>query len=223
MVGARRTTANACLIGSVKTNIGHLEAGSGIAGLIKAALILHKEQIPPNQNFTAPNPQIPFDELGLRVVSRLQALPKPAVGKPVIGVNSFGFGGSNAPCRVGTGAGGRHGADLRAAHRAPQVLTISGASAAALRAYVEKFHSLLAEPDLPLADACYTAAARKEHHEHRLAVIGQDASEMRQRLEAWLAGGATLGRTSRRSGRTGSLDARVCLFRSGRTVVAHGP
>ena len=76
----RRTTANACLIGSVKTNIGHLEAGSGIAGLIKAALILHKEQIPPNQNFTAPNPQIPFDELGLRIVSRLQAVAQTGRG-----------------------------------------------------------------------------------------------------------------------------------------------
>ena len=144
------------------------------------------------------------------------------MGKPVIGVNSFGFGGSNAHVVLEQAPAVATAPTCEPRTARPQVLTISGASAAALRAYVEKFHSLLAEPDLPLADACYTAAARKEHHEHRLAVIGQDASEMRQRLEAWLAGGASARRTSRRSRRTGSLDARVCLFRSGRTVVAHG-
>ena len=110
-------------------------------------MILHKEQIPPNQNFTAPNPQIPFDELGLRVVSRLQALPKPAVGKPVIGVNSFGFGGSNAHVVLEQAPAVATAPTCESRTARPQLLTISGASAAALRAYVEKFHSLLAEPD----------------------------------------------------------------------------
>ncbi|QDV67061.1 Phthiocerol synthesis polyketide synthase type I PpsC [Rosistilla carotiformis] len=85
-----------CLLGSVKTNIGHLEAGSGIAGLIKAALVLHKDQVPPNQNFQTPNPNIPFDKLQLQVATDLQPLPHYDSQQPVAAVNSFGFGGTNS-------------------------------------------------------------------------------------------------------------------------------
>jgi acyl transferase domain-containing protein len=70
-----RKPGTRCLIGSVKTNIGHLEAGSGLPGLIKAALILHKDAIPSCCNFERPNPQIPFDALGLEVAARFQPLP----------------------------------------------------------------------------------------------------------------------------------------------------
>ncbi|WP_417736575.1 thioester reductase domain-containing protein [Rosistilla oblonga] len=85
-----------CLLGSVKTNIGHLEAGSGIAGLIKAALVLYKDQVPPNQNFETPNPNIPFDKLQLQVATHLQPLPHYDSQLPVAAVNSFGFGGTNS-------------------------------------------------------------------------------------------------------------------------------
>ena len=67
-----RSDDDRCLIGSVKSNIGHLEAGSGIAGLIKASLVLHKDQVPPNANFKTPNPNIPFEELKLKVAEELQ-------------------------------------------------------------------------------------------------------------------------------------------------------
>ena len=84
-----------CLIGSVKTNIGHLEAGAGIAGLIKAALALHHRRIPGNLHFDRPNPEIDFDALRLRVPTRCE--PWPAGDGPALaGVNSFGFGGTNA-------------------------------------------------------------------------------------------------------------------------------
>ena len=84
-----------CLIGSVKTNIGHLEAGAGIAGLIKAALALHHRRIPGNLHFDRPNPEIDFDALRLRVPTRCE--PWPAGDGPALaGVNAFGFGGTNA-------------------------------------------------------------------------------------------------------------------------------
>ena len=84
-----------CLIGSVKTNIGHLEAGAGIAGLIKAALALHHRRIPGNLHFDRPNPEIDFERL--RLECRRAASPGRTATAPLVaGVNSFGFGGTNA-------------------------------------------------------------------------------------------------------------------------------
>ena len=84
-----------CLIGSVKTNIGHLEAGAGIAGLIKVALALYHRRIPGNLHFDRPNPGIDFDALRLRVPTRCERWPAGG-GAAVAGVNAFGFGGTNA-------------------------------------------------------------------------------------------------------------------------------
>ena len=84
-----------CLIGSVKTNIGHLEAASGVASLIKVALMLKHRAIPPTLHFNTPNPQIDFPALNLRVVQELQPFPRNG-GPMLAGINSFGFGGANA-------------------------------------------------------------------------------------------------------------------------------
>jgi acyl transferase domain-containing protein/acyl carrier protein len=83
------------LIGSVKSNIGHLESAAGIAGLIKTGLAVHHGVIPPSLHFTRPNKHIPFDELGLRVAGEQMPWPD---GRPAAGVSSFGFGGTN--CHV---------------------------------------------------------------------------------------------------------------------------
>ena len=92
-----RAKDNKCLIGSVKTNIGHLRnPESGIAGFVKAVLVLHHDTVPPNRNFQTPNPTIPFERLGLEVARELQPLPHIDGVTPVVAVNSFGFGGTNA-------------------------------------------------------------------------------------------------------------------------------
>ena len=96
VLGSQRPLGNDCVVGSVKSNIGHLEAASGVAGLIKAALCLKHRQIPPNLHFQTPNPDIPFESLRLRVPQALEPLPANGTGKPLVGVNSFGFGGVNA-------------------------------------------------------------------------------------------------------------------------------
>jgi acyl transferase domain-containing protein len=80
----------------MKTNVGHLEAASGLAGLIKTALCLQHRQIPPSLHFETPNPQIAFDDLRLRVVQRLERWPETYGEPPRAGVNAFGFGGTNA-------------------------------------------------------------------------------------------------------------------------------
>ncbi len=84
-----------CALGAVKTNIGHLEAGAGVAGLIKVALALRHREIPPSLHFQEPNPLIPFDELPLRVQQTLAPWPE-GRGPALAGVSSFGFGGTNA-------------------------------------------------------------------------------------------------------------------------------
>ena len=94
----RATGSSGCLIGSVKTNIGHTEAAAGVAGLIKTALSLKHGILPPSLHFDRPNPHIPFEELGLRVVTGPERLPSPCYA----GVNSFGFGGANAHVVLGS-------------------------------------------------------------------------------------------------------------------------
>ena len=90
-----RSEGEPCLIGSVKTNIGHLEAAAGVAGLIKTALALKHREIPANLHFQEPNPDIPFEALRLKVPCANEPWGEGA-GPEVAGVNSFGFGGSNA-------------------------------------------------------------------------------------------------------------------------------
>jgi acyl transferase domain-containing protein len=85
-----RDEGDYCLIGSVKTNVGHLESGSGVAGLAKAALVLYHDTVPASLNFKRPNPNIPFEEFKLRVASEMQPLPHLGDFLPVVGVNSFG-------------------------------------------------------------------------------------------------------------------------------------
>lgn len=98
MAIGRATGSTGCLIGSVKTNIGHTEAAAGVAGVIKTALSLKHGILPPSLHFDHPNPDIPFEELGLRVVTEPENLPGPAYA----GVNSFGFGGANAHVVLGS-------------------------------------------------------------------------------------------------------------------------
>src|SRR3954453_3772331 len=101
VLASRRAAQDKCIVGSVKSNLGHLEAASGMAGLIKAALTLKHGQIPPNLHFETPNPDIPFDELKLRVPQTIEPWPDTGAARRLAGVNSFGFGGTNAHVILG--------------------------------------------------------------------------------------------------------------------------
>src|SRR5271167_4986075 len=89
-IGEGHAPVRACYLGSVKANIGHLEAAAGIAGVIKAVLCLEHQQIPPHPLASEPNPAIPFNELNLRLPDRLLPWPS-AAGPALAAVNSFGF------------------------------------------------------------------------------------------------------------------------------------
>jgi amino acid adenylation domain-containing protein len=184
--GAGRSPDDPCLIGSAKTNVGHLEAGAGITGLIKAALALRHRRIPASLHFEQANPEIPLDDLGLRVATRLEPWPE-RPGPAIAGVNAFGFGGSNAhvlleePPRREIGA--RRG-DPRAL-----LLPVSARSPEALAELAERHaRHLSAETTIPAEDVCFTAARRRSHHEHRLAVVGGDRAELIEALEAFTRG-----------------------------------
>jgi acyl transferase domain-containing protein/acyl-CoA synthetase (AMP-forming)/AMP-acid ligase II/acyl carrier protein len=182
-----RPPGSRCLIGSVKTNIGHLEAAAGVAGLIKVAMALQHRAIPPSLNFTEPNPEIPFDSLPMRVAQTLTPWPENG-GRAVAGVSSFGMGGTNAhvvlteapQVRVTAAENGT------AADRA-ELLPLSAQSPEALAALADRYESALAS-GVGLADLCYTAGARRGHLEHRLSVVGGSPAAMSKCLAAYRHG-----------------------------------
>ncbi len=209
-----RAQDDPCLIGSVKTNLGHLEAGSGIAGLIKTALVVAHRQVPANLHFTEPNPDIPFDALRLRVPTTLEPWPADTQ-RAVAGVNSFGFGGANAHVVVeAPPEGSVHGrqpldrpsSDDRSAH----VLTLSARDPLALRELASRHARRLADgPAVSLHDYCYTASVRRSHHVERLAVVGATPAELGEHLGAFAAG-EPRGAVATGSARTGD-DAKLAF------------
>ncbi len=182
-----RAGDSTCLIGSVKTNIGHLEAAAGVAGLIKVALAMRQRMIPPSLNFTEPNPNIPFDRLPLRVAQNLTAWPENG-GRALAGVSSFGFGGANAHVVLAEAPQARATPpmDDTAALRV-ELLPLSARSPEALNALAARYELAL-DGGTPLTDLCYTAGARRGHHDHRLAVVGDSAKAMSESLSAYRRG-----------------------------------
>lgn len=194
--GAAHRPDRPCLVGSVKSNIGHLEAGAGIAGLIKTTLALQHRTIPPTLHLESPNPAIDLAGLGLRVPTTVE--PWPAHDRPALaGVNSFGFGGANAHAVIQEAPAPR---DPIPDDRA-QLMVLSARSPEALRALAQAHADRAAVGDTPpLSDVSYTAAARRSRHEHRLAVISSSAEELANRLTAHLDGTADAGVYAGRAG-----------------------
>jgi acyl transferase domain-containing protein/acyl-CoA synthetase (AMP-forming)/AMP-acid ligase II/NADPH:quinone reductase-like Zn-dependent oxidoreductase/acyl carrier protein len=182
-----RAPGTRCLVGSVKTNIGHLEAAAGVAGLIKVALALRHRAIPSTLHFAEPNPLIPFDRLPLRVPQTLTPWPENG-GRAVAGVSAFGFGGANAHIVLTEAPQVRvtQPADDMAEDRV-EILPLSARSPEALAALAGRYELALAT-GVPLADLCYTAGARRGHHDHRLAVVGDSPAELSEGLAAYRQG-----------------------------------
>ena len=185
-----RPQGSRCLVGSVKTNIGHLEAAAGIAGLIKVALSLQHRAIPASLNYTAPNPHIAFESLPLEVVQKLT--PWPAGSRAVAGVSSFGFGGTNAHVVLTEAPQVRGGHTDDGGTPGAQILALSARSPEALTALVGDYEMALFSGDLlggaALTDLCYTAGARRGHHDYRLAVVGDTPAAMFESLSAYRQG-----------------------------------
>ncbi|MEV7892048.1 type I polyketide synthase, partial [Streptomyces sp. NPDC088357] len=172
VLGCQRPGQSPLRVGSVKTNIGHLEGASGIAGLVKALVALHHRELPPSLNHATPNPRIAFDELRLRVQTERE--PWPSTDRPLIaGVNSFGMGGTN--CHVvlseGTAAPAEEGEPAQDPGRT-LALPVSGRSPAALAAQAAHLRSHLdAHPELPLIDLAHSLHTTRTSFEYRGVVL----------------------------------------------------
>ncbi|MGB2677059.1 MAG: beta-ketoacyl synthase N-terminal-like domain-containing protein [Candidatus Acidiferrum sp.] len=210
VLGVERPPGRRCALGSVKTNLGHLEAAAGIAGLIKVALALRHREIPPSLHFEKPNPHIPFDELPLRVQTTLS--PWPAESGPALaGVSSFGFGGTNAHVVLEEAPPPIIGMPDAERELGTYLLPLSARSPEALQSLARAYQSFLATPEsaASLLDVCYTASVRLSHHEHRLAVTGSSPAQLSESLEAFLRGEARPGLSS---GRKLSTRRRKLVF-----------
>ncbi|MGO9133425.1 MAG: type I polyketide synthase [Methylovirgula sp.] len=187
VLGAARS-ASPLAIGSVKTQTGHLEVAAGLVGLLKAVLILKHRIIPATLDFVHPNPAIPFAELNLRVTDQpTQLAAEWKAG--VVGVNCFGFGGTNAHVVLGDGLG----EDDPAARAVPApdasdlTLLLSARSEASLTATARSWVDRLTAPSsASWTDLCWTAVHRRSHHPYRLAVHAANAGEAAKRLAAFL-------------------------------------
>ncbi len=169
--GVGREANRPLLIGSAKTNIGHLEAAAGIAGVIKVILSLENELLPQHLHFQNPSPHIPWDRLAVQVVSEATAWERN--GQPrIAGVSSFGFAGTNAHVIL-------EEAPVRAASPVEQprngrfsILPLSARTPAALVQLADQYRSWLnAHPEATLADVCFTAGVGRAHLEHRAALV----------------------------------------------------
>ncbi|HWM91726.1 MAG TPA: thioester reductase domain-containing protein [Thermoanaerobaculia bacterium] len=162
-----------CALGSIKTNVGHLESAAGIAGLIKAALALEREAIPPSLHFEKPNPQIDFESSPFYVNTRLREWPRGEAPRRA-GVSSFGMGGTNvhvileeAPEREPSSPG-----------RTWQLLVLSARTPTALERTTDDFADWLeAHPEESFPDTAWTLQAGRRAFPHRRALVCRDRED----------------------------------------------
>jgi acyl transferase domain-containing protein len=186
-----------CLIGALKTNIGHLEAAAGVAGLIKAVLVLKHEAVPPNLHFRTLNPNISFENTPFAIPT--QVSPWPSGAEPrYAGVNSFGAGGTNVHV-VLEEAPAFPAADEDDVLPPSQahLLLLSAQGEKPLLALAEAYQQFLATEqagkEVPLRNLCYTASVRRSHHKQRLALVGHSPREFAGKLDEFLQDGTCSG------------------------------
>ncbi|MEM7031805.1 MAG: beta-ketoacyl synthase N-terminal-like domain-containing protein, partial [Chloroflexota bacterium] len=170
-----------CAVGSVKTNIGHLEAAAGIAGLIKTVLALKHRYLPASLHFHTPNPEIPFDKLPITVPKTALEWPDSSANL-IAGVRAFGFGGTNVQLIL-------QSAPPKSVPNPSQqvsfVLPISASTTTGLNQLSRAYLDLLASSTWSaeaLTDLTYTGSQRRDHYEKRVAVVGDSATTLMAEL-----------------------------------------
>lgn len=192
-----RSEENRLLVGSVKTNIGHLEAAAGMAGLIKVLLAMQNQMIPPQLNFEQPNPHIPWDQIPVDIVTEMTPWPNGA--QQIAGVSAFGMSGTNAHVVLTnylpkTANRNGHLSDHireRTQHfkdekqkEKPQLLVISAKTEQALLEQTNRYRSWLNEHhEIPLANIAHAAGVGRPHMEQRLAMVVRSHQEAEQLLD----------------------------------------
>ena len=217
-----RSVEQQLFIGSVKTNIGHLEAAAGIAGLIKLVLSMQHEEIPPHLHFHERSPHIPWDELPVVVPTERVPWPTTRGSRRIAGVSSFGMSGINAHVVVEEAPASE--TKQAAAERPLQLLTLSAKTIEALRDQAAQYERYLAAHAAPgsLADICFTANTGRSHFSHRVAVIGETSSDLGRELAAYGRGATVPGVIHGTVERTGSAKVAFLFTGQGAQYVEMG-
>ncbi len=207
VLGRGRNATAPLIVGSVKTNVGHLEAAAGIAGLIKTVLMLQRAQIPAHLHLHQPNPFIPWDRLSVHVPARLTEWPERRSSR-VAGVSSFGFSGTNAHV-VLESAPIRGIADV-ASPPPSGLLVLSARDETALRDLALRYREALRERPEDYLQICQSAALCRTHFAHRLAMVQDDPLAAADGLAAFATGetphGLVVGRVDVRTSSPESGD-----------------
>ena len=198
VLGKPRADGSKCVLGAVKTNLGHLESAAGVAGVIKAVQALRHGEISKNLHFRALNPRMSLE--GTSFVIPTETTPFARGDKPRrAGVSSFGMSGTNAHLILEEAPAEEPAsrAEARSAYALPLSAKTPEALVALARAHAER---LAAKDADDLSDLVYTASVRRTHHEHRLAVVGGSRQEIAEALRSHAAGeepkAVVQGRTS---------------------------
>lgn len=173
------------LIGSVKTNFGHLEAAAGIAGLMKIVLMLQHHEIVPHLHFTNPNPYIPWNEIPIEVTTTLRPFPERS-GRRIAGVSSFGFSGTNSHVILESTSAIESGEEQKNA-RPMHLLTVSARREDVLLELARQYALRLEDKQISFNDFCFTANTGRAHLTRRLAVIAESASDARDKLLSFIS------------------------------------
>ena len=191
-LGKHRTQTNPLIVGSAKTNLGHLESAAGIAGLMKLVLALQHKMIPPHLHCHQPNPHIAWEQLPVTVPTQLT--PWPQSNEPLrAGLSSFGVSGTNA--HIVLEEAPTQPATIAAESDRPlHLLTLSARSEAALQQLASRYEVYLtAHPEVSLADVCFSANTTRSSFQHRLSLIASSSDQLRQQLGAFHHGQLTSG------------------------------
>ena len=182
-----------CYLGSVKTNIGHLEAAAGVAGLIKVVLSLQHQEIPPNLHFQQLNPYISLKKTTFSIPTERQSWNYS--GSRLAGVSAFGFGGTN--CHVIVEEAPIPNALPNNTERPLHLLTLSAKSEPALKALAGRYQTYLqSHSENSLADICFTANTGRSRFEYRLAIMSESREQLGEQLDIFTSGRKAVGLAS---------------------------
>lgn len=182
--GAGRSDGDALLVGSVKSNLGHLEAAAGIAGLLKAALMVEKGQVPPHLHCAVPTPQIEWETVPLRIpTGPLESWPGTAKRRRM-GVSSFGFSGTNAHLIVEQAPDPQPTVGWTSPTK---IFPISARSAAALGEAARRHAAVACASETAFAGLSRTAGEGRQHHRHRLAIVADGIGTLGEAIGAYTA------------------------------------
>ena len=188
--GERGEGGSKLLIGSVKTNVGHLESAAGVAGLIKVVLGLQHGVIPGQLHWSGPSEHVRWSELPLEVVTEPRKW-EPIGGRRIGGVSSFGFSGTNAHVLVESWEEDR--AWEPESEPREEVLVVTGRTEAALRELAERYAAFLETSGSGWSEICWTAVVGRAVFGERLAVVAWSKAEAAEKLREWLRGASAAG------------------------------